>query len=100
MSAGCRSCRATDVRWATMAVSGKGVLLEQTPCPPTARGALLLVDKKWAYTLDQLTERLALKQGIALTRARDICLTVYPAHLAHFARCPHADQHRRRRTSA
>lgn len=91
----CRSCQAVDVHWATMAVSGAKVLLQQAECAPRERGALFLVDGRWAYSAKQIAERLAAKEQVSNSRALELAVARYPAHLTHWTACPSAEQHRR-----
>lgn len=91
----CSSCGATGLVWATMAVSGKKVPLEAAECRPTERGALFLVDGRWVYTGKQIADRLGCRERVDATRALQLASSRYPTHLSHFAKCPHADQHRR-----
>lgn len=91
----CNSCGAADLRWVTMAASGRRILIEPAECKPTERGALFIVNNQWAYSAKQIGERLAQREGVSEYRARELAASRYPSHLSHFATCPNAEQHRR-----
>lgn len=96
----CRSCGAA-ITWATTASKRRRVPLDPAGCPPLERGALLIVEpagtaERWAYSLDDLAERVAQREGLSFERAREVVAARYPAFRAHFATCPSAREHRRR----
>lgn len=91
----CRSCGA-PLLWA-LTVKNRRIPLDPTPIEVGRRGAMVLVDDQWAYTPDDLAQRIAEKLNVDLAKAHDHLVARYPAHTSHFATCPDAPRHRRNR---
>jgi hypothetical protein len=51
--------------------------------------------RAFAYSPAELAERIALKRGLSLERARAVLAADFPWHVSHFSTCPNADKHRR-----
>lgn len=96
MTATCRSCGA-DVLWAETVPAGRKVPLDVATVDATARGALVLVANRFAYSHRDLADRIAQRQAVSVARAADVIRTRYDAHLSHFATCPNARSHRKDR---
>lgn len=99
MSGACRSCGA-EIQWAMTAKKHR-VPLDPDPVAPDAPGALVLVEDVeavvWAYGLSDLAERMSYKLQVSMTEATRRIVAEYNARLSHFATCPNAARHRRRK---
>lgn len=91
----CRSCR-QRILWAVTVPGHKRVPLNEDTANPGDFAAFVLVDGKWAYHPADLLTRMSAKRGMTTWEA-DQAVTQMPHHLSHFATCPDAEQHRRRR---
>lgn len=89
----CRSCH-EQIQWVRLPSTRKALPLQLQECRPSERGAVFVVDG-WGYRLDQLGRHLAQREGVSEVRGRELAVTRYPAYLTHFAKCPHAAQHRK-----
>jgi hypothetical protein len=96
----CRSCGA-EVLWAKTVPGDKSTPLNAAEVPAGTPGAMVVVygasDRAFAYSRDELAERIAIERGFSLERAHAVIAADYPWHTSHFATCPNADKHRRSR---
>lgn len=91
----CGSCT-RRILWARSAKTSKWIPLDHDDVDAGTRGALVLVNG-WAYGPETLAQKMSAAQSIHLDRARLLVHEDWPWHLAHFATCPNADKHRRKK---
>jgi hypothetical protein len=89
----CRSCH-DPILWVTMAQTRKKIPVQPIETPYVSN-SVLVVDGAWGYSIGQLGRILAQRERVSEIRGRELASTRYPAHVPHFAKCPHAAQHRR-----
>lgn len=95
----CRSCK-VDILWAHTVPLGKRIPLDETPVPHDTPGALVVVERSgnlYAYALLDLVDRMVIRDDCDAEQADRRIREEYHAHTSHFATCPDADSHRRRR---
>ena len=81
--------------WATT-YRGRDVPLDADPVAPGTKNALVLIGEV-AFSLVPAVTRIAHMFGVDEAEAFRRAHEEYGWHLTHFAKCPHADKHRRRR---